>query len=129
VPEPPQTSLAARRPDRESRFSSHAVVELRRFKRLPFGIHSGVLLDISLSGFKVEFTGEIVARAGEQFWLNVPLAPLGIYAPARLLCRGECRWFDAKRFRVGGVFTQLTKPERHIVEQVIETLKKRGAAR
>lgn len=112
--------------ERESRYSSHALVELRRFKLLPFGVHSAVLLDISLGGFKLEFTGEAQSKPGEQFWINIPLTPLGIYAPARLLCKGECRWFDGKRFRLGGVFMHLTKTERHIIDQVIETLKQRG---
>lgn len=113
--------------NRADRFTSHALVEVRRFKHLPFGIQSAVLLDISLGGFKAEFTGEALLKPGQQFWIAVPLTPLGIYAPARLLCRGECRWFDDKKFRIGGVFLQLTKTERHIIEQVIETLRTRGA--
>jgi hypothetical protein len=112
---------------REDRYPSHALVELRRHKLLPFNVHSAVLLDISISGWKAEFTGDVQAKAGDQFWLNIPLTPLGIFAPARLMCRGECRWFDSKRFRVGGVFTQLAKTDRHILEQVIETLRQRGA--
>lgn len=112
---------------RESRYPSHALVELRRFKHLPFKVHSAVLLDISIGGWKAEFTGDVRTRPGEQFWLSIPLTPLGIFAPARLMCRGECRWFDEKRFRVGGVFTQLATTDRHILEQVIETLSQRGA--
>jgi hypothetical protein len=111
---------------RENRYTSHALVELRRFRRLPIGVHSAVLLDISLGGFKVELTGETAINPGQQFWLSVPLMPLGIYAPARLVCKGEARWFDAKRFRVGGVFLTLTDTERSIIDQVIETLKGRG---
>ena len=112
---------------RENRYPSHALVELRKYKHLPFFVHSAVLLDISLGGFKIEFTGEVAAKPGDNYWLNIPLTPLGIYAPNRLLCRGECRWFDEKRFRVGGVFMQLTKSDHNIIEQVVETLKKRGA--
>lgn len=112
--------------NRENRYASHALVELRKFKHLPFGVHSAVLLDISLGGFKVEFTGEVRSKPGEQYWISVPLTPLGIYAPSRIIIRGECRWYDDKKFRVGGVFTSLTKLDRHILEQVVETLKKRG---
>ena len=50
--------------NRESRFVSHAIVELRKFKHLPFFCHSAVLLDLSPSGFKLEFTGETQCRAG-----------------------------------------------------------------
>jgi hypothetical protein len=115
------------RVNREERYLSHALVEFRKFKYLPFGIHSAVLLDISLGGFKMEFTGETTVEAGQQFWLHIPLTPLGIYSAARLMCRGECRWFDSQRYRVGGVFTELTKTERLIIDQVIDTLRQRGA--
>jgi hypothetical protein len=114
------------RESRESRYTSHALVELRRFRRLPIGVHSAVLLDISLGGFKVELTGEQSFEPGKQFWLSVPLLPLGIQAPTRLICRGEARWFDAKRYRVGGIFLGLTDSERGVIDQVIETLKGRG---
>ena len=66
-------------------------------------------------------------RPGQQLWINIPLGPLGIYAPSRLLCKGECRWFDDKKFRVGGVFMQLTKIERHVIDQIIESLRTRAA--
>jgi hypothetical protein len=111
--------------DRENRYTSHALVEFRKFKVLPIGIHSAILLDISLGGFKIELTGDKKVRTGENFWLHIPLAPLGIYAPARLMCRGECRWFDGERFRVGGVFTDLSKTDRMIIDQIVETMKQR----
>lgn len=111
---------------RGQRYSSHALVELRKFKHLPFKIYSAVLLDISLGGFKLEFTGEVNATSGEQFWLHVPLTPLGIYSPSKLMCRAECRWFDPKKYRVGGVFMQLDTTERHIIDQVLEALQLRG---
>jgi hypothetical protein len=118
---------AAERAERQNRYRSHALVELRRFKHLPFAVSSAVLLDISLGGFKCEFTGDARLKPGEKFWLSIPLGPLGINAPTRLLCRGECRWFDAVKYRVGGVFMALTKTDRLLIDQVVETLKKRGA--
>ena len=113
--------------NRQSRYMSHALVEIRRFRHLPFGVHSAVLLDISLGGFKVEFTSEVVLNAGAKFWLSIPLSPLGIQAPARLFCSGECRWFDDKKFRVGGVFSDLSKGDRHILDRVVDTLNKSGS--
>ena len=111
---------------RQVRFASHALVEIRRFKHLPFGIHSAVLMDISLGGFKFEFTDEVKVTQGQQFWMAIPLAPLGIYAPSRILLRGECRWFDPKKYRIGGVFMDVSKTDLLILEQVIETMKERG---
>ena len=107
----------------KQRYISHSLVEVRRFKHLPFFCHSAVLLDVSLEGFKIEFTGENTAHPGSQYWLHIPLTPMGIYAPKRLICKTECRWFDESRFRMGGTFIHLDKVEQLIIEQVIESLK------
>ncbi len=112
---------------REDRFVSHALVEVRKYKLLPFFCDSAVLLDISLAGFKLEFTSEVVAKPGCQYWLTIPLSPLGIYSPSKLTCRAEVRWFDEQRHRIGGVFIDLSKSERMIIEQVITSLKAKGA--
>lgn len=111
--------------ERPQRFTSHALVDVRKFKHLPFFAHSAVLLDLSVKGFKLEFTSDVTIGMGEHFWLNIPLTPLGIYAPARLLVQIECKWFDEKRFRIGGVFAPLTNNEQLIIEQVVDALKDR----
>lgn len=110
---------------RAERYLSHALVEVKKFKNLPFFCDSGVLLDLSTMGFKLEFTGEVRVTPGTQYWLNIPLSPLGIYAPKRLICKSECRWFDDTRFRVGGTFIDLSKKDKMILEQVIASLKER----
>jgi hypothetical protein len=111
---------------RPARFTSHALAEVKKFKHLPFMCHSAVLLDISLGGFKLEFTGEVNTKPGQQYWLSIPLSPLGIYAPSKLVCRSEVRWFDDKRHRIGGVFMEITKKDKLIIEQIIDSLRKRG---
>lgn len=110
---------------RQPRYISHALVEVKKIKSLPFFCHSAVLLDISLSGFKLEFTSEVRIEPGARYWLSVPLSPLGIYAPKKLMARCECRWFDDHRFRIGGVFLDLEKTDLIIIEQIIETIKTR----
>jgi hypothetical protein len=100
---------------------------VRKFKNLPFFCNSGVLLDLSLAGFKLEFTGEILSKAGDRFWLNIPLAPLGIVGPSSINCKIEVRWYDPKRRRIGGVFMQLSRIEQTIIEQVIESLRERSS--
>ncbi len=112
--------------NRAVRFTSHALVEVRRFKHLPFQCYSGVLLDISTGGFKLEFTSEINVKPGTTYWLSIPLGPLGIYAPKKIVCLIECRWFDSKRYRIGGVFMKLSRTEQLIIEQVIDTLRTKG---
>ena len=115
--------------DRQERFLSHALVEIRKYQWLPFGIHSAILLDISLQGFKIELTSEHQTSVGTFYWLNIPLAPLGIYSPGHLSCQVQCRWFDEKRYRLGGVFTDLDKTQRLIIDQIVETLKIKGYGR
>ncbi len=111
---------------RAQRYVSHALVEVKRFKYLPFFCDSAVLLDISVGGFKIEFTAEVQVAPGNQYWLSIPLSPLGIYAPKKLLCKCECRWFDETRYRIGGTFIDLSKTDRMLIEQIVSSLKSRG---
>lgn len=112
--------------NRPLRVTSHALVDVKRFKHLPIFAYSAVLLDISLGGYKLEFTGEVEAKPGSVYWLSIPLRPLGIYSPERLSLKTEIRWFDNQRYRIGGVFMTLTKSERLIIEQILDALKGRG---
>lgn len=111
---------------REQRFLSHSLVEIRKFKTIPLFCHSAILLDISAGGFKLELTGEIKIENGSNFWLFIPLTPLGIYSPKNLSCRCESRWFDTKNYRIGGTFLELSEYERKVIEQIILGLEKRG---
>lgn len=114
-------------PDREKRHLSHALVEIKRYKHLPIFCHSGVLLDLSAKGFKLEFVDEVEANMGNKYWLSIPLSPLGISSPRKLLCQCECRWFDDSRFRIGGIFLNLTEIDRMIIQQIITTLQERSS--
>lgn len=110
--------------DRPKRFISHALVEVRRFKRLPFFINSGILLDMSSAGFKIEFTSiNPKVKRGDALWLHIPLSPLGIRGPGNLSCKIEVRWFDPNSARMGGVFIDLDKLSLLTIEQIISRLK------
>jgi hypothetical protein len=118
-----ETLEAKKRPDR---YVSHALVEVKRFKNFPIMAESGVLLDISLAGFKIEFTGRTNSKFGQKYWLQIPLGPLGIIGPSKILCQVEVRWFDPQRQRIGGVFINLSRTHQHIIQQIIETLESKG---
>lgn len=107
---------------REERYQSHSLVDIRPFKSLPFFAKSGVLLDLSFSGFKLDLTTQIRMKPGDRFWMIVPLSSLGIYAPKKLVIRAECRWYDPQKFRLGGLFIELSATERLILDQVINSL-------
>lgn len=107
---------------RQKRVSSHALIEIRKYKYLPFICHSGVLLDISVGGFKMEFTGEVLVTPGQTYWINIPLSPLKIYAPKKLQCKVEVRWFDALRFRIGGIFLDLNRTDALLIDQIVSSL-------
>jgi len=112
--------------DRRTRYTSHALIEVRRWRLWPFGVTSGVLLDMSVDGFKLEFTSEYTAKTLDRLWITLPLGPLGIMAPQRLSLPVEVRWFDGRRFRIGGVFLGLTPEQKIIVSKVVKSLKERG---
>lgn len=122
----PQNIDAQTGKPRAKRYISHALVEIRRYKILPFFCHSAVLLDFSTGGFKLEFTGEVETAPGSQYWLVIPLSPLGIAAPLKFMCRCEVRWFDPQRFRIGGTFIGLTQTDQMLIEQIVASLKTRG---
>lgn len=111
-------------PDRPQRFMSHALVEVRKFKRLPFLIQSGILLDMSSAGFKIEFTSmNPKVKRGDSLWLHIPLSPLGIRGPGVLSCKIEVRWFDERASRMGGVFIDLDHLSLLTIEQIISRFK------
>jgi hypothetical protein len=112
--------------ERQRRYISHALVEVRRFKSLPFFCHSAVLLDMSPGGFKLEFTSDIRVHPGSKSWLSIPLSPLGILDPKLLICQYECRWFDEGRYRMGGIFINLKESDQALLGQIIAGLKERG---
>lgn len=112
--------------NRAKRFLSHTLVELRQWKKIPFFCYSAVVLDISTGGFKLEFTGETVSVPGKRYWLHVPLAPLGIPSPKYFSCLCECRWFDPKRYRMGGSFVNLSPEDLKLIELMMNSIKTRG---
>ena len=58
--------------------------------------------------------------------MHIPLPPLGIMSPPRLLLKTECMWFDSDKYRMGGRFVSLKENERHIIEGVIEALESKA---
>ncbi len=108
---------------RAQRFFSHTIVTIKRYKHVPFFGHSGVLLDISTQGFKLEFVAKTTSNIGECYWLSVPLHPLKIASPSNLVIKAQCKWFDPQRLRMGGVFLDLENSQKEIIETIIERLK------
>ncbi len=111
--------------DREVRFRSHALIEVKKYKFFPIGITSGVLLDLSISGFKLDLTRRAKIKAGDHLWLRVPLNTLGISVPSSFQCKIECKWIDREKFRLGGVFTELSATDKLVIEQIVQTLEDR----
>jgi hypothetical protein len=107
---------------RDQRLISHALVEVRKIRWLGLFAESAVLLDLSLGGFKLEFTSEAEAEVGRQYWLHIPLRPLGIQSRERFDCKVECRWYDEARFRMGGIFLELNDSEKNLLRDILDAL-------
>lgn len=112
--------------NRQPRHTSHALVEVRKYRWWPFGIVSGVLLDMSIDGFKLEFTSDFRVKNLQKLWLTIPLVPLGVLGQKSLSVPVEVRWFDGTKFRIGGVFVNLSQEERKYINNVIGILAERG---
>lgn len=109
--------------ERAERVISHALVELRRHKWWPLGVKSAVLLDLSQTGFKVEFTGQAKCGVDEMFWMQIPLSPFGIVAPRDIAVRVTVKWFDPKKMRMGGIFESPDAATNIFLEKIIEKVK------
>ncbi len=113
--------------NRPERFISHALVEIKKFKSLPFFIESGILLDMSQSGFKVELTGSSSKiKNNTKYWLSMPLSPLGIRSPRTFLCQIEIKWKEDSSGRIGGVFIDQSEEAKHIIDQIMTKLRDAG---
>lgn len=107
---------------RPDRFFSHAVIEARSVRWLPIFCQSGILLDLSHAGFKVEIMGTIKHKPGDRFWLHLPLAGFGIRDLNNLDLRSEVKWVDAEQCRMGGIFTDLDSSTKELIERILGNL-------
>lgn len=108
---------------RPTRYMSHALVEIRRYRWWPLGVQSAVLLDLSTQGFKAEFTGRTSCKSEESYWMHVPLSPFQIAGPSDILLRITIKWFDESKMRIGGVFELADAHQMVFLEQLIEKIK------
>lgn len=109
--------------ERSERINSHTVIEVRSSTWWPFGVKSGVLLDISESGCKIELEQEGKYTLGSTYWMVLPLLPLGIFRPKVLKIQIEIRWYDPSRIRLGAVFVSSSTEQKRIIEQIFDNLK------
>jgi len=111
---------------RAERVISHALVEVRRHPRWwPFGVRSAVLLDVSETGFKIEFTGQASYQGGEKLFMEIPLHPFGILAPRSIVLSIQIVWFDSQKMRCGGVFLNPNHTVSVVLQKIMHTAKMR----
>ncbi len=104
---------------RPDRFFSHAVVEVRAVRWLPIFCQSGILLDLSLGGFKLEIMGSIKYKIDDQFWLHLPLAAFGVHDLPSLDLRAQAKWVNQEHSRIGGVFVDLDPNSKEVIERIL----------
>lgn len=107
---------------RPDRFFSHAVIEVRRSKWLPFFFQSGILLDLSEGGFKIELMGELKVRPQDCFWLRLPLTGFGIRDLQKIDLNAEVKWVDEPNGRIGGVFKELDEDQKSVIKRILDNL-------
>jgi hypothetical protein len=108
-------ALVARAP----RFPSHALIDVRFSRWNPFSKVSAVLMDMSVSGFKLQFVDHVNTASGAGCQLSIPLEPFGIQVTPRLIVKGEIKWFEPEAMRAGGVFVGARDQDRLLIERVI----------
>lgn len=108
--------------DRVPRLVSHALVDVKLNRLNPFSAYSAILLDLSSSGCKIEFTGQLRLKTETILWLKIPLAPFKIPQPTSLRVKCLVKWFDTDRMRAGGVFEKLQAEQVQIMESMLNYL-------
>jgi hypothetical protein len=112
---------------RAPRFPSHALVEVKLSKWNPFSRASAVLLDMSVSGFKIQFVGAGDPAIGKKLQIYLPLAPFGITVGGVLELSGVVKWVDEANRRVGGMFLSCSDHERLMIERIIASVVSKDA--
>lgn len=112
---------------RAPRFPSHALVQVKFSKWSPFSRASAVLLDMSVSGFKIQFVGAGDPALGKKIQIYIPLAPFGITIGGGLELCGEIKWVDSANRRVGGMFLNCSDHERLMIERIIASVVSKDA--
>ena len=108
---------------RERRYFSHASCEVRTSRINPFSRTSAILLDISEHGFKIELKGNKSLKAAQAFWLKIKLSTFEIRSPSFFESYVTVVWFNEEQGVGGGVFSELTKDQEDIIEQILDYLK------
>lgn len=108
---------------RGERYNTHTYVTIQSNRFFSLTPMSGVLLDISSSGFKIELVGnKLSLEAGKRYWLSIPLHQLGVLSPSKLSLKIECVWIDQDKYICGGIFLETSTAQKELIESVIGIL-------
>ena len=101
----------------------HVLATIKKFKWMPFfGTYSGVILNISDSGLKVSFSGEVYIKPFSSCSIKIPLTPLEINNPQCFQAKIEVKWFDTRNYRLGGLFLNLSNQQKQVLKKIITAL-------
>ena len=116
-------TVSSRHERQDERLRTHSLAELKKYKWLPFfSTYSGVILDISVNGVKLAFSGEVDVKPHTIYTLRIPLIPLGITHVKYFESALEVKWFDSHKYRLGGLFINLSHSQQQILRQIITSL-------
>lgn len=113
---------------RPPRFPSHALIDVRFSRWNPFARVSAVLIDVSVTGFKLQLVDRAKLKVGTACVLSIPLSPFGVQVAENLVVKGEIKWVDQEGMRAGGVFVDVPDHSRLLIERVIAAVISKGPA-
>ena len=119
-----QSSFAERK--RRTRYQSAALVTVKKKKWFREVKMEAALLDLSWQGFKIELVDlpTIKFKNCDLLTLEIPLDTFKIMSPPTLEMSIVLKWYDPNRNRIGGIFYSPSENEFHILEKIINYLKK-----
>lgn len=113
---------------RPPRFPSHALIDVRLSRWNPFARLSAVLIDVSVTGFKLQLVDRSNLKVGATCELSIPLSPFGVQVSENLIVKGEIKWVDQEGMRAGGIFVDVPDHSRLLIERVIAAVIRKGPA-
>ena len=89
----------------EPRYPSDLIISVKISKWNPFSKVKARLLDISWSGFQIEFFKSISLKNEKKIRLEIPLDKLN-GAIGCIRVEAIVKWFDEQQFKAGGIYAQ-----------------------
>ena len=119
----PQDQIIPKR--NEPRYASDLIIGIKLSKWNPFSKVKARLIDISWSGFQIEFFKSVKIKHDQHIQLHISLEKIN-GAMGWICIESQIKWFDEQNLKAGGIYTQSNPkdPKTILLEKIIHYIAK-----